>query len=45
MATSSTEAQSSQARPAPYRRNKRNEPNPLGGNFILMPSLLDYLSP
>ncbi len=45
MATNSTEAQSSQARPAPYRRNKRNEPNPLGGNFILMPSLLDYLSP
>jgi hypothetical protein len=45
MATNSTEAQSSQARPAPYRRNKRNEPHPLGGNFILMPSLLDYLSP
>ena len=45
MATNSTEAQSSQARPAPYRRNKRNAPNTLGGNFILMPSLLDYLSP
>ena len=26
-------------------RNRRNEPNPLGGNFILMPSLLEYLSP
>ena len=27
------------------RRNRRSEPNPLGGNFILMPSLLEYLSP
>lgn len=26
-------------------RNRRPEPNPLGGNFILMPSLLEYLSP
>ncbi len=26
-------------------RRRRNEPNPLGGNFILMPSLLEYLSP
>ncbi len=26
-------------------RNRRSEPNPLGGNFILMPSLLEYLSP
>jgi len=24
---------------------RRPEPNPLGGNFILMPSLLEYLSP
>ncbi len=31
--------------PAAGRRNSRNEPNPLAGNFILMPSLLDYLSP
>ncbi len=29
----------------PHRNGKRNEPNPLAGNFILMPSLLDYLSP
>jgi hypothetical protein len=27
------------------RRGNRPEPNPLAGNFILMPSLLDYLSP
>jgi len=26
-------------------RSRRPEPNPLGGNFILMPSLLEYLSP
>jgi hypothetical protein len=26
-------------------RRRRPEPNPLGGNFILMPSLLEYLSP
>ncbi len=26
-------------------RHRRPEPNPLGGNFILMPSLLEYLSP
>jgi hypothetical protein len=26
-------------------RRRRSEPNPLGGNFILMPSLLEYLSP
>ncbi|RMD84613.1 MAG: hypothetical protein D6815_03795, partial [Candidatus Dadabacteria bacterium] len=26
-------------------RQRRPEPNPLGGNFILMPSLLEYLSP
>jgi hypothetical protein len=26
-------------------RGRRPEPNPLGGNFILMPSLLEYLSP
>jgi hypothetical protein len=34
--------------PAPNHRNgrsRRPEPNPLGGNFILMPSLLEYLSP
>lgn len=33
---------------APAHRNgrpRRPEPNPLGGNFILMPSLLEYLSP
>jgi len=33
---------------APVVRNgkgRRPEPNPLGGNFILMPSLLEYLSP
>jgi hypothetical protein len=33
---------------APAARNgksRRPEPNPLGGNFILMPSLLEYLSP
>jgi len=29
----------------PKHRNRRSEPNPLGGNFILMPSLLEYLSP
>ena len=28
-----------------HRRSRRPQPNPLGGNFILMPSLLDYLSP
>jgi hypothetical protein len=36
------------AAPAPPHRNgrgRRPEPNPLGGNFILMPSLLEYLSP
>jgi len=27
------------------RKGNRPEPNPLAGNFILMPSLLDYLSP
>jgi len=26
-------------------KSRRPEPNPLGGNFILMPSLLEYLSP
>ena len=26
-------------------KRRRPEPNPLGGNFILMPSLLEYLSP
>jgi len=26
-------------------KGRRPEPNPLGGNFILMPSLLEYLSP
>ena len=26
-------------------RSRRPEPSPLGGNFILMPSLLEYLSP
>lgn len=26
-------------------KNRRPEPSPLGGNFILMPSLLEYLSP
>ncbi len=34
--------------PNAHRRNgrsRRPEPNPLGGNFILMPSLLEYLSP
>lgn len=38
----------SQATSAPKfngSRRRRNEPNPLGGNFILMPSLLEYLSP
>jgi len=34
-----------QSTAAPSARNRRNEPNPLGGNFILMPSLLEYLSP
>lgn len=26
-------------------KGRRHEPNPLGGNFILMPSLLEYLAP
>ena len=37
------------SKPASPNRNgrphRRPEPNPLGGNFILMPSLLEYLSP
>jgi len=34
-----------ETRPCGGKRGRRPEPNPLGGNFILMPSLLDYLSP
>lgn len=44
MAKSATEATTQFPRPA-TRRSRRQPPNPLGGNFILMPSLLDYLSP
>ena len=32
-------------KPFTGRRNRRSEPHPMAGNFILMPSLLDYLSP
>jgi len=35
-------AQTAQTR---HGRGRRPAPNPLGGNFILMPSLLEYLSP
>lgn len=45
---SNARTQTNEATPAPKNNGphrRRNEPNPLGGNFILMPSLLEYLSP
>jgi len=44
-ATAATTAPAAAAGPHRRGRNRRSEPNPLGGNFILMPSLLEYLSP
>ena len=45
-ATASTVPNRPAGAPAAGRhRPGRQEPNPLGGNFILMPSLLEYLSP
>lgn len=40
-----TAAPATAAGPAHRGRNRRSQPNPLGGNFILMPSLLEYLAP
>jgi len=45
LTTSTPSPQPAQSASGQAGRNRRNEPNPLGGNFILMPSLLEYLSP
>jgi hypothetical protein len=48
MAKPTTETPRTETPKTPPTRNgrsRRPEPNPLGGNFILMPSLLEYLSP
>ena len=46
MTKPATETKPSSTKAAPVHNGRRRpEPNPLGGNFILMPSLLEYLSP